>query len=84
MPNGIPCDRAATRRITDAMPMAAVHALTQRAREPVPLSVLVAYGMQTMAFGPEYILPTPFDPRLIDIIPAAVAMAARDNGVGRI
>ncbi len=72
------------RHITDAMHIAAVHALAQLAREPVPKSVLEAYGKDTLAFGPDYILPTPFDPRLIETIPAAVAQAARDSGVARI
>ncbi len=72
------------RHITDEMHVAAVHALAQLAREPVPQSVLDAYGKQDLAFGPEYILPTPFDPRLIDTIPAAVAQAARQSGVARI
>jgi malate dehydrogenase (oxaloacetate-decarboxylating)(NADP+) len=72
------------RHITDEMHVAAVHALAGLAREPVPQSVLDAYGKKTLAFGPEYILPTPFDPRLIDTIPAAVAQAARDSGVARI
>ncbi len=72
------------RHITDEMHVAAVHALALLAREPVPQSVLDAYGKQELAFGPEYILPTPFDPRLIDTIPAAVAQAARESGVARI
>jgi malate dehydrogenase (oxaloacetate-decarboxylating)(NADP+) len=72
------------RHITDEMHVAAVHALAQLAREPVPQSVLEVYGKETLAFGPDYILPTPFDPRLIDTIPAAVAKAARDSGVARI
>ncbi|HSM28741.1 MAG TPA: malic enzyme-like NAD(P)-binding protein [Thioalkalivibrio sp.] len=72
------------RHITDEMHVAAVHALAQLAREPVPRSVLDAYGKTALSFGPEYILPTPFDPRLIDTIPAAVAQAARDSGVARI
>jgi malate dehydrogenase (oxaloacetate-decarboxylating)(NADP+) len=72
------------RHITDEMHVAAVHALAQLAREPVPQSVLDAYGKTALAFGPEYILPTPFDPRLIDTIPAAVAQAARNSGVARI
>jgi malate dehydrogenase (oxaloacetate-decarboxylating)(NADP+) len=72
------------RHITDAMHLAAVHALAQLAREPVPSSVLEAYGKESLAFGPDYILPTPFDPRLIETIPAAVAQAARDSGVARI
>jgi malate dehydrogenase (oxaloacetate-decarboxylating)(NADP+) len=72
------------RHITDAMHLAAVHALAQLAREPVPKCVLEAYGKESLAFGPDYILPTPFDPRLIETIPAAVAQAARDSGVARI
>jgi malate dehydrogenase (oxaloacetate-decarboxylating)(NADP+) len=72
------------RHITDAMHLAAVHALAQLAREPVPSSVLEAYGKESLSFGPDYILPTPFDPRLIETIPAAVAQAARDSGVARI
>ena len=72
------------RHITDAMHVAAVHALAQLAREPVPKSVLEAYGKKELAFGPNYILPTPFDPRLIETVPAAVAQAARDSGVARI
>jgi len=72
------------RRITDEMHIAAVHALAQLAREPVPQCVLGAYGKQHLEFGPEYILPTPFDPRLIDTVPAAVAEAARKSGVARI
>ncbi|AGA31936.1 NADP-dependent malic enzyme [Thioalkalivibrio nitratireducens DSM 14787] len=72
------------RHITDEMHVAAVHALAGLAREPVPQDVLDAYGTQQLEFGPEYILPTPFDPRLIDTIPAAVAQAARDSGVARV
>ena len=72
------------RHITDEMHVAAVHALAQLAREPVPQGVLDAYGKDRLEFGPEYILPTPFDPRLIERIPAAVAQAARDSGVARI
>lgn len=72
------------RRITDEMHIAAVHALAQLAREPVPQCVLGVYGKKHLEFGPEYILPTPFDPRLIDTVPAAVAEAARQSGVARI
>ncbi|AHE99605.1 malic enzyme-like NAD(P)-binding protein [Thioalkalivibrio paradoxus] len=72
------------RHITDEMHVAAVHALARLAREPVPQDVLDAYGTEQLEFGPRYILPTPFDPRLIDTIPAAVAQAARDSGVARI
>ena len=63
-------------RITQAMQVAAVHALAGLAREPVPDSVLAAYGIDRLEFGREYILPKPFDPRLREHIPAAVAAAA--------
>ncbi|MDA8224541.1 MAG: malate dehydrogenase [Betaproteobacteria bacterium] len=63
-------------RITQAMQVAAVHALAGLAREPVPDSVLAAYGIDRLEFGREYILPKPFDPRLRERIPAAVAAAA--------
>ncbi|MGM0553400.1 MAG: malic enzyme-like NAD(P)-binding protein [Pseudomonadota bacterium] len=72
------------RRINDEMLVAAVHALARLAREPVPRSVLEAYGLETLEFGPNYILPTPFDPRLIDTVPPAIARAARDSGVARL
>jgi malate dehydrogenase (oxaloacetate-decarboxylating)(NADP+) len=72
------------RRITEEMHVAAVHALAGLAREPVPQSVLEAYGKEHLEFGPEYILPTPFDPRLIETIPPAVSAAARASGVARI
>jgi len=54
-----------------------VHALAELAREPVPASVLKAYKLKKLAFGPEYILPKPFDPRLRERVPAAVVKAAR-------
>jgi malate dehydrogenase (oxaloacetate-decarboxylating)(NADP+) len=65
------------REITQAMLIAAVHALAELAREPVPASVLKAYKLKKLAFGPEYILPKPFDPRLRERVPAAVVKAAR-------
>ncbi|WP_018174930.1 MULTISPECIES: malic enzyme-like NAD(P)-binding protein [unclassified Thioalkalivibrio] len=71
------------RRINDEMLVAAVHALAELAREPIPQAVLDAYGLEALEFGPHYILPTPFDPRLIDTVPQAVAQAARDSGVAR-
>ena len=71
------------RRISQDMHLAAVHALRELAREPVPRSVLEAYGLDTMEFGPDYIIPKPFDPRLIDRVPPAVARAAVDSGVAR-
>jgi malate dehydrogenase (oxaloacetate-decarboxylating)(NADP+) len=66
---------ARAKRITQAMQVAAVHALAELAREPVPAEVLAIYKVDSMSFGREYILPKPFDPRLIERIPAAVAKA---------
>ncbi len=67
----------------EEMKVAAVHALAELARQEVPDTVLRAYGNESMRFGPEYILPKPFDPRLIEVVPAAVAKAATDTGVAR-
>ncbi|RTZ59107.1 MAG: NADP-dependent malic enzyme [Gammaproteobacteria bacterium] len=67
--------------ISDEMQMAAVHALAELAREPVSDIVAKAYGGKKLKFGPEYILPTPFDPRLMAIVPPAIAQAAMDSGV---
>jgi malate dehydrogenase (oxaloacetate-decarboxylating)(NADP+) len=66
---------ARARHITRDMLIAAVHALAALAREPVPREVLAAYQLDHLAFGPEYILPKPFDPRLIERVPPAVAAA---------
>jgi malate dehydrogenase (oxaloacetate-decarboxylating)(NADP+) len=66
--------------INDEMKIAAANALAQLARQQVPEEVAVAYGVQH-SFGPEYIIPAPFDPRLMEIVPAAVAQAAMDSGV---
>jgi malate dehydrogenase (oxaloacetate-decarboxylating)(NADP+) len=67
---------ARAREITQDMLIAAVHALAELAREPVPASVLKAYKLRKLAFGPDYILPKPFDPRLAERVPPAVAKAA--------
>ncbi len=67
----------------EEMKVAAVHALAGLARQDVPASVLKAYGIDELRFGPEYILPKPFDPRLIEVVPVAVAQAATDTGVAR-
>lgn len=61
--------------------MACSLALAQLAREPVPEIVSQAYGGRKFTFGKDYIVPTPFDPRLIERIPVAVAKAAMDTGV---
>lgn len=68
---------ARARQITEKMLIAAVKALAELAREPVPDEVLRAYGAKEMSFGKNYILPKPFDPRLIERIPLAVAQAAK-------
>ena len=69
--------------INQEMQLAAVHALAKLAREPVPAEVLEAYKQDAMVFGKDYIIPKPFDPRLIDTIPQAVAKAAVASGVAR-
>ncbi len=69
------------RAITREMQVAAVYALRDLAHEAVPDSVREAYKGIELAFGPEYIIPTPFDPRLRDRVPPAVAAAAIDGGV---
>jgi malate dehydrogenase (oxaloacetate-decarboxylating)(NADP+) len=71
------------RTINEAMQIAAVHALSRLAREPVPREVLDAYCLEHLEFGAEHIIPTPLDPRLIDVVPPAVARAAIDTGVAR-
>ncbi len=69
-------------RINEEMKIAAAHALANLARQQVPEEVAVAYGV-AHRFGPDYIIPAPFDPRLIEVVPAAVAQAAMDTGVAR-
>ncbi len=65
------------------MKLAAAHALAELAREDVPDDVAAAYQGARPRFGREYLIPAPFDPRLISVIPAAVAKAAMDTGVAR-
>ncbi|MFP5408837.1 MAG: malic enzyme-like NAD(P)-binding protein [Gammaproteobacteria bacterium] len=67
---------ARAKQITEAMLIAAVHALAGLARERVPAAVLKAYKLTKLKFGPDYILPKPFDPRLAQRVPQAVAKAA--------
>ena len=66
--------------INDAMKIAAANAIAELARQRVPEEVAMAYGVQH-SFGPEYIIPSPFDPRLMELVPTAVAKAAMDSGV---
>ena len=68
-------------KINEAMKMAAVKALALLAKESVPEQVNIAYGEMRLNFGREYIIPKPFDPRLITIVAPAVAKAAMDSGV---
>lgn len=69
--------------INEAMQIAAVHALQALTHEPVPQSVLDAYGLEALSFGPDYILPKPLDMRLRDVVSPAVARAAIESGVAR-
>lgn len=69
--------------INEEMKLAAVHAIADLAKQPVPDVVNAAYGMQKLQFGPEYILPKPMDPRLIGKVSSAVAKAAIQSGVAR-
>src|SRR5690554_2211706 len=68
-------------KINEEMKMAAVLALANLAKESVPEQVNIAYGETKLSFGREYIIPKPFDPRLITEVPLAVAKAAMDSGV---
>jgi malate dehydrogenase (oxaloacetate-decarboxylating)(NADP+) len=70
-------------RINDEMKIAAAEALARLAREDVPDEVAAAYAGQRLRYGPDYIIPAPFDPRLIWAVPSAVAQAAMDSGVAR-
>lgn len=69
--------------INDEMKIAAADAIAKLAREPVPGEISAVYGGRKMSYGREYIIPTPFDPRLISIVSPAVAKAAVDSGVVR-
>src|SRR6185437_6354035 len=71
------------RQVNMEMKIACAQALAQLAREDVPDEVAAAYHGAQLKFGPEYIIPTPFDPRLIWYIPPYVAKAAMDTGVAR-
>jgi len=73
--------RAST--INEEMKIAAAKALAELAREHVPDEVIKAYGGREMKFGKHYIIPTPFDSRLIHVVPMAVAKAAVETGVAR-
>ncbi len=68
-------------KINEEMKLAAVHALSDLAKTPVPEQVNIVYDEVNLTFGKEYIIPKPFDPRLIYEIPPAIAKAAMDSGV---
>ncbi|MFK7834246.1 MAG: NADP-dependent malic enzyme [Winogradskyella sp.] len=70
-------------KINEAMKMAAVKALSDLAKEPVPEQVNIAYAETRLTFGRDYIIPKPFDPRLIAEVPPAVAKAAMESGVAK-
>jgi malate dehydrogenase (oxaloacetate-decarboxylating)(NADP+) len=70
--------------INEEMKLAATKALAGLAREPVPESVLKAYGLTSLEYGRDYIIPKPLDPRLISRVASAVARAAIDTGVARL
>jgi len=69
--------------INEEMKLAAVHAIADLAKEPVPEAVILAYNVQNLQFGREYFIPKPFDNRLITKVSSAVAKAAIDSGVAR-
>ena len=73
--------RAST--VNEEMKLAASKALAELARLPVPEEVKSAYQGKSLSFGSEYIIPVPFDPRLIEVVPLAVAEAAERTGVAR-
>ncbi|QBN18861.1 NADP-dependent malic enzyme [Flavobacterium nackdongense] len=70
-------------KINEEMKMAAVHALAALAKESVPEQVNIAYGATKLTFGRDYIIPSPFDPRLIAKVAPAVARAAMESGVAQ-
>jgi malate dehydrogenase (oxaloacetate-decarboxylating)(NADP+) len=70
-------------KINEEMKMAAVHALAALAKESVPEQVNIAYGATKLTFGRDYIIPSPFDPRLITVVAPAVARAAMESGVAQ-
>jgi malate dehydrogenase (oxaloacetate-decarboxylating)(NADP+) len=70
--------------INDEMKLAAVEAIRELAKEPVPEAVLAASGVTSLEFGIDYIIPKPMDPRLLPRVARAVALAAVESGVARI
>ena len=75
---------AKSKEINTEMKIAAVHALKDLAKLPVPDSVLQTYQIDSLSYGVDYIIPKPFDPRLIDTVPKAIFEAAVSSGVSRL
>ena len=71
------------RGVSEGMKMAAAYALADLAKEPVPDSVLRAYDLEQLAFGPDYLIPKPFDSRVLWTVAPAVAQAAMEEGLAR-
>lgn len=71
------------RKINEEMKIAAVHAIADLAKQPVPEEVLKAYNVSSLTFGPEYIIPKALDGRLLETVSIAVAKAAMESGVAR-
>jgi malate dehydrogenase (oxaloacetate-decarboxylating)(NADP+) len=72
-----------SRGVSEGMKIAAANALAKLAREPVPDAVLRAYDLEHLSFGPDYLIPKPFDPRALWTVAPAVAQAAMDEGLAR-
>lgn len=72
------------KKITENMKMAAARALANLAKEPVPTDVCAAFGVKELKFGKDYIIPKPFDKRVLTAVAPAVAQAAVDDGVARV
>ena len=72
------------KKITENMKMAAARALANLAKEPVPAEVCKAFGVKELKFGKDYIIPKPFDKRVLTAVAPAVAQAAVDDGVARV
>ena len=70
-------------KINEPMKLAAAHALAELTRKPVPESVLRIYGLERLEFGRDYLIPKPYDPRLMSAVSTAVAKAAVASGVAR-
>ncbi|NOY17756.1 MAG: malate dehydrogenase [Gammaproteobacteria bacterium] len=70
--------------INTEMHIAAARALADLGKQPVPAEIAKIYGHDLLEFGPDHIIPKPFDPRLLDVVPKAVAQAAIDSGVARL